>query len=118
MLKAADMKVNLKRQKTSLELVEEFVQFKPSKEYAKIANKPTGLMDQHEMQLEQLHLTEKLKQYNAFLSRLVQKHLTKAAVEEGKARGSRKGLIKKSDDPVEETLLLDSKLRNVKKLER
>ena len=61
--------------------------------YTKIQDKPAGLMDQRDLELEQSHLTEKLKQYNAFLNRLVEKNLTKQAVEIGKNRALRKGLI-------------------------
>ena len=53
--------LGLKTQKTAKELVEEYVAFKPAPEFAKIIGKPSTLMTEHELDLEQVHLTEKLK---------------------------------------------------------
>ena len=51
----------LKKQKTSKQLVEEFVAYKPAPEVLEIIDKPTTLMDEPELKLENAHLTEKLK---------------------------------------------------------
>lgn len=75
-------------------------------------------MDQHDLELEQSHLTEKLKQYNAFLNRLVSKHLTKKAVEDGKARGVRKGLYQKHSSEIQEAILISTQVNNAQKKEK
>ena len=63
----------LKKLKTSKELVEEFVAYKPAPEHAKILEKPSTLMNEGELKLENSHLTEKLKQYNIYCDRLIKK---------------------------------------------
>jgi hypothetical protein len=75
-------------------LLNEFVAHKPDPKYIKIRAKPQSMYTDIELELEQAHLTEKLKQYNLFLNRLVEKHLIEEDVNAGKKRGERKGLTK------------------------
>jgi Fe-S cluster biosynthesis and repair protein YggX len=49
--------------------------------YEEIRHKPTQLMNEEELNLEQFHLRQELKRANKYLNRLIEKQLTINKVE-------------------------------------